>query len=139
MLHRTLKQFHQLQKAHYQTPPSIDCPFLEEADDNQQEEKPQNEPTEISPSPGTPGEGRGEGSAPTTDSAVLQNKPTDPASVSSVAEHANPPAQQELQNEPTGLSRSDPTTPTRSTARDPSAPMLNKYPAPASACRHGGT
>jgi hypothetical protein len=114
MLHRTLRQFHQLQKAHYQTPPSIDCPFLEEADDNQQEEKPQNEPTEISPSPGTPGEGRGEGSAPTTDSAVLQNKPTDPASVSSVssvAEHANPPAQQELQNEPTDLSRSDPTTP----------------------------
>jgi hypothetical protein len=113
MLHRTLKQFHHLQETQLKIQPSIHCPFLEDE--------------ASSPSPGTPGEGRGEGSAPTTDSAVLQNQPTahdkgekpqneptaDPSpseisnlnseipSVSSVISVVHSSPGQNLQNEPT--------------------------------------
>jgi hypothetical protein len=94
MLHRTLRQFHQLQKAHYQTPPSIDCPFVEEQDDHHddnsnaadpQEEKLQNEPTDPPPS------------------SILHPPSSSSASVSSVISvvHSFPTADQNLQNEPT--------------------------------------
>jgi len=90
MLHRTLKQFHHLQKTQLEIQPSIHCPFLEEdADQNQDEkEKPQNEPT---------------ADADPSSSSEISNLNSEIPSVSSVPSvvHSFPTADQNLQNEPT--------------------------------------